>query len=213
MHDWNAVFLRYCDGASFASASESMRGNGSTLHFQGYANFRLILSELLHGVEQTHVADWAAVSGGQLALAPSLRDATDVVVAGCSAGGVAAALHAIGIQDQLRDGTRVVALLDGAFFPDWKRELPSGQPAPELVWRIDEQLQWIFANFGISHSGAVPEACAKHFGIAHWRCMFLEHLLPWVAHSVPVFVFQSRFDTSNLESRQKEREHRGYNVR
>lgn len=32
---------------------------------------------------------------------------------------------------------------------------------------------------------------------AAWRCYFLEHLLPFV--SVPAFVAQSRFDSSNVE--------------
>lgn len=71
---------------------------------------------------------------------------------------------------------------------------------PSHVWPLHNQLRWIFSNLGLKNSGVMPDGCAAKFGDDHWHCMFLEHLVPVVAQTVPLFVLQSRFDTSNFKS-------------
>merc|ERR1711865_140043 len=95
MHDWNVVFLRYCDGSSFASRTGGSLPVGHSqksgdLHFEGLANLQAILANLMRGRHKK--------SDGN----PRFQDlskATQVVVSGCSAGGVAAALHVERIRD------------------------------------------------------------------------------------------------------------------
>merc|ERR1711964_764664 len=113
MHDWNVVFLRYCDGSSFASRSARALPVGhprktGDLHFEGLANLQAILANLTRG------------NGGHDPRFQDLSQATQVVVSGCSAGGVAAALHLETIHEMLPKAL-VVGLLDSAMFPDWYR--------------------------------------------------------------------------------------------
>lgn len=72
-HDFNIVFMRYCDGASF-SGNQPMpvQKNGTTLHFNGNA----IRWGVLVAIE-----------------ALGFNKAKEVLVSGCSAGGLATYLH------------------------------------------------------------------------------------------------------------------------
>mmetsp|Transcript_22752 Transcript_22752/g.72023 ORF Transcript_22752/g.72023 Transcript_22752/m.72023 type:complete len:649 (-) Transcript_22752:46-1992(-) len=169
-HDWHAVYLRYCDGASFADAA-------------GVASLRAILRTLL---------------------ALGLSAATDIVVSGCSAGAVAAALHAGAVQRAV-PGAFVTALVDSGVFPDWSRPVPGnlggasdpppGQPPPD-IWPVDAELRRAFAERNLEAAGALPPPCVARYAGAAWKCMFLEHLLPVM--EVPAFILQSRFDSSNV---------------
>lgn len=47
-HDWNVVFLPYCDGSSFLSdRDEPLEVNGTLLYMRGHANFHSTTSQLL----------------------------------------------------------------------------------------------------------------------------------------------------------------------
>jgi len=169
-HNWHTVFLRYCDGASFADV-------------KGGANFQAILRGLL---------------------TVGLSNATDVVISGCSAGAVAAALHSGTVQRVLPHAF-VAALLDSGVFPDWSRPEPGsvrGRPhvavlgPPPGIWPLDAELRRAFEERGLAQAGVVPTVCLERHPGNAWRCLFLEYLLPFVG--VPAFVLQSRFDSSNV---------------
>lgn len=68
-HDWNGVFVRYCDGASFAGTL----GPKASVTTDGQRLFERVVHHLLQ------------VEG--------MRHATHALLAGCSAGGLAALLH------------------------------------------------------------------------------------------------------------------------
>lgn len=112
-HDWNAVFLRYCDGMSFASnrsapykVSPQSKAAGQTLWFRGLEN--------LHG------------SFKHLTEHYSLGDATTVLLNGASAGGLATYIHADTMKDLVHGANTgagqppatVIALPDSGFWPD-----------------------------------------------------------------------------------------------
>jgi hypothetical protein len=66
-HDWNKVYVRYCDGTSFTSARrEPVRVEGRPLYFRGM----YIMAELIEDLME----------------AQGMAQATDLVVAGCSSG-------------------------------------------------------------------------------------------------------------------------------
>merc|ERR1712196_400953 len=188
--------------------AEKRRQTGS-LHFEGLANLHAILASLMRGT-----ADDEKDPRFQ-----ELSEATEVVVAGCSAGGVAAALHLERIREMLPKAF-VVGLLDSAMFPNWFRRFDESHEAlrpgeaplsqlqnrssnytagerPESIWPLHQQLRIIFEQFGLT--AAIPESCLKlHVQTGAWRCFFLEHLLPAIAETTPVFVLQPRFDSSNI---------------
>lgn len=73
-YNWNIAFLRYCDGSSFSGGREGTVTVGDReLHFRGFAILNAMIDDLL------------AHRG--------LQGSTDVVVSGCSAGGLATFLH------------------------------------------------------------------------------------------------------------------------
>ena len=73
MHDWNKVVIPYCDGASFTGKNDTVTiHEGVELHFRGKAILEAIQQELLKR---------------------GLQTASDVVLGGDSAGGLATYIH------------------------------------------------------------------------------------------------------------------------
>jgi len=113
MYDWNAVFMKYTDGASF-SGDNSTSGTPGThnLHFRG----RRILDATVMQLLKQH----------------GLSTATDVVISGCSAGGLATYLHADHWAQALAEAKvpieRIAALPDSGFFLDVQLVAPVPEP-------------------------------------------------------------------------------------
>eukprot|EP00931_Biecheleriopsis_adriatica_P059201 TRINITY_DN35389_c0_g1_i1.p1 TRINITY_DN35389_c0_g1~~TRINITY_DN35389_c0_g1_i1.p1 ORF type:complete len:631 (-),score=137.02 TRINITY_DN35389_c0_g1_i1:64-1956(-) len=144
----------------------------------GHANFRAVLRSLLNA---------------------GLAGAEAVVVSGCSAGAVAAALHVGAVRQAVPQASLVAGLLDSGTFPDWSRSEPSGTAgAPPAAWPMDAELRRAVAGGDYLRAGALPASCLRSHSEEPWRCLFLEHLLPFV--EVPCFVLQSRFDSSLIRS-------------
>ena len=83
--DCNCVFLPYGDGASFSGYRAepwSVPGTNETLHFRGIKNLDATV---------------------QWALSHGLKDATELVVTGGSAGGLSTFLHADRVRDYVRE--------------------------------------------------------------------------------------------------------------
>eukprot|EP00959_Pyramimonas_sp_CCMP1952_P236870 4950319-Pyramimonas_sp.AAC.3 len=73
-YDWNIVLLRYCDGSSFSGLRDDTVVVGDReLHFRGFAILQAMIDDLLTN--------------------RGLQASTDVVISGCSAGGLATYLH------------------------------------------------------------------------------------------------------------------------
>ena len=177
MADWTYVFIRYCDGFSFSSnvalpAVVPVNATTNvTVHMRGLAVLRAVQADLL-------------TRGG-------MATATDVVVGGCSAGGMSVFIHCDSWADRIRaaaPAARVSCLADSGWFP----LIPdSGFPSPWFngVWR------GAFDNFNAS--AAAHGAClAAHNDTDAWQC-----LLPEVAAlytSTPLFIFQSQYDSFQI---------------
>ena len=74
MYNWNIAYLKYCDGGSFSGNNESVTMyNGTALYYRG----KRVREAMFDSLMASH----------------SLGKATDVVVSGCSAGGLATFLH------------------------------------------------------------------------------------------------------------------------
>merc|ERR1712178_54435 len=114
MYNWNKVKLRYCDGASFSGSNDdTIFHNNVTLHFRGKHIREAVSRELfdIHGMD----------------------NATDLVVSGESAGGLAAYLHTDQWCNALRaknPEAKCVGLPDSGFFLDYQD--PDVACLPEL---------------------------------------------------------------------------------
>jgi hypothetical protein len=113
LHDWNILFMKYCDGSSFSSMLplavpvttqflNATSGEALTAHV--YYRGQRIHDALLDTFVRRH----------------GLLEASDVVVAGCSAGGLSVYLHVDEVAARFtgRAGARVRGLADSGFFVD-----------------------------------------------------------------------------------------------
>ena len=118
MYNWNKVFMKYCDGGSFSGNNDTVQPyKGATLHWRGKRIREAAYAELManHG----------------------LKDATDAVISGCSAGGLATFLHTDQWCDALAEdakGIKCVGMPDSGFF----RECPLLESSPpQLSSEVD----------------------------------------------------------------------------
>lgn len=177
--DWNFLWVPYCDGSSETSNREGpVPYNGTNLYFRGAAIVDAVFFEMerLHGL---------------------LTSATEVIVSGTSAGGMATFLSAGYIKSLLKNpSARVVAVPDAGFWLDHSFYNHPGQPSPwyeALTVAMGPQL-W---NSSLRGSAA---ACLQDYGPKGEgaKCFFPQHLYPYLTDIDGVFILQSQFDPANL---------------
>lgn len=164
MYNWNSVFFRYCDGGSFAGSNASTTKHlGATLHWRGRHVLNAGISDMLS--------------------ARGLAKATDVVVSGCSAGGLATFLHcdhwAARIKTEGSAGTKVVCMPDSGLFLDHE-----GPP------KYHSGMTWVFHQ--MNASSGVNDACVAN-EVPQSNCMFAEHTMKYI--QTPTFPLQSEYDS------------------
>ncbi|KAM0831737.1 hypothetical protein ACQ4PT_065336 [Festuca glaucescens] len=96
-YNWNRVYVRYCDGASFSGDAEYQAQDGSTLHFRGLRIYEAVIDELME---------------------KGLTNATQALLTGCSAGGLAAILHCDDFSARFPQEVSVKCLIDAGLFLD-----------------------------------------------------------------------------------------------
>jgi hypothetical protein len=91
-YNWNLAYLKYCDGASFAgNVSSPVTYNGTTVYFRGLRILMAIFEDVL---------------------GRGLKSATEVIITGCSAGGLATFAHIDYIRSRLPTAAYVRGLID-----------------------------------------------------------------------------------------------------
>ncbi|KAI5001356.1 hypothetical protein ZWY2020_026006 [Hordeum vulgare] len=98
-YNWNKVYVRYCDGASFAGDAEGQAQDGTTVYFRGLRIYEAITDELMQ---------------------KGLVNATQVLFTGCSAGGLATILHCDDFSARFPQQVSVKCFADAGFFLDVK---------------------------------------------------------------------------------------------
>ncbi|CAM9276876.1 unnamed protein product, partial [Ectocarpus fasciculatus] len=161
--NFHYVHVNYCDGGSFAGDAEA-EYEGSTLHFKGAKIRRAVIDDLMTRL--------------------GMGNATDVVVTGSSAGGLAIYLGIDEIRAQIhsyRKDIDVGGLADAGYFPDYVKNITN----------YPKKIRHLFRLMNIS-AGAPVKCIAQHRGSLS-NCMFAENLLPTVES--PLLIMQSKFDT------------------
>ncbi|KAL6613715.1 hypothetical protein ACP70R_035985 [Stipagrostis hirtigluma subsp. patula] len=98
-YNWNRVYVRYCDGASFAGDSQHEDQNGNKLFFRGLHIWEAIIDELME---------------------KGLAHSEQALLTGCSAGGLATLLHCDDFRARFPQEVSVKCLPDAGFFLDEK---------------------------------------------------------------------------------------------
>jgi len=164
MFNWNAVELRYCDGASLSGDKETPANvSGTILHYRGRAILDAEIKSLL--------------------MDRGMKDATDVVVSGCSAGGLATFLHCDHWADAIRKASpsaKVACMPDSGFFIDEDR-------APHY----GKYMRNVF-NFQEASAAGLNAACVAAHESDPEKCI----LAQWASEHIktPTFPLQSVYD-------------------
>lgn len=192
LHDYNIVFMPYCDGSSWSGNRDEplegvcQPGEPERLFFRGSKIIDAAIDEM------------RALGAG---------NATDVLVAGGSAGGLSVFYHADRFAESFPDAT-VRALSDSSMFMDFDTDAQSlysamhigqmdarGQVRFEetsVPGRTAQQLQWMY--YMMNTTAGLDQSCVEHYSEkgTPWKCMFPEYTAKFV--ETPTFILQSIFD-------------------
>jgi hypothetical protein len=167
-HTWNAIHFNYCDGGSYAgNADEPVVYNGAKLWFRGRRNLDAYIDSL-----------------NDL----GLSQATHVLVAGCSAGGLATYLHADYVASRMPTSAVVKAMPISGFFLDYE-SVVNGTSV------YGTQLRNVFSFMNCS--GSVNQGCIAANAGNEDRCMFAQWTWPHV--QTPIMPMNSLYDSWSLQ--------------
>eukprot|EP01041_Mallomonas_annulata_P003809 gene3809-7579_t len=162
MFNWNMIFIKYCDGASFTGDTQ-VKYKDTILHYRG----NRILSAFI-----TELRDLGAYN------------ATDMVISGLSAGGLAAVIHIDKFKENFPH-TLVVGLPDSGFFFPYENK-KCDHPYMSSMQNIYELMN--------SSAGIHPDC--KSAGL-NGNCLFATHVIRFV--SSPIFILQPKFDPWHID--------------
>jgi hypothetical protein len=178
-YSWNKAFIHYCDGASMGSSAtepipcSDASGRPTTMWMRGRNNFDAIVAYL----QTTY----------------SMSLATEVILSGGSAGGLAVFYNLDHLRSLLAAPTRLVGFPDAGFFLDAASEQSqafvyrSGFVGADPVWNI-------------TGSGGTNLACLAAYepqGEA-WKCLLAPYLSQFI--KTPLFVMNSLYDTHQISN-------------
>merc|ERR1740117_108711 len=176
--------MRYCDGASFSGNNDKVAVYKNTsIHWRGKRVREAIAKDLFEN--------------------RGLKQATDLVVSGCSAGGLATYLHTDQWCDALKGkspSAKCVGLPDSGFFLDYQDPQITCQPeSADKSLKVGQTingnyhcgLKWTFTIQNAT-AGINEDCVAKRVG-EEWKCMFAEHSSEHI--HTPVFAMQSQYDS------------------
>jgi len=169
LYNWNKVFINYCDGMSYAgTVIDPVTVGSSTIYYRGSFILKAIYDMLLTNTSY------------------NLAAADNVVIKGCSAGGLAVYLHSDAVQswiNAVNPKTKVVAAPGAGFFMDL--------PDFNGNYNYRGNYQWVFQRGNVTAN--VNNACiADHSPDEQWKCYVAPYTLPYL--KLPVFISNSLTD-------------------
>jgi len=184
MSNWNHVKMRYCDGGSFSGNNDTIAVyQNASIHWRG----KRVREAIAHDLFENR----------------GMKRATDLVVSGCSAGGLATFLHTDQWCDALKSynsSAKCVGLPDSGFFLDYQDAQVTCKPeSAEGGLTVGQTingnyhcgLKWTFTIQNAT-AGINADCIAKHAG-EEWKCMFAEHASEHI--HTPLFAMQSQYDS------------------
>ncbi|KAM7499967.1 hypothetical protein LguiA_024381 [Lonicera macranthoides] len=158
-YNWNRVLIRYCDGASFTGDVEKV-DPALKLHFRGARVFDAIMEDLL---------------------AKGLKNASNALLSGCSAGGLSSMMHCDKFRALIpRSTTRVKCLSDAGYFIHIKDV--SGKYGFEKTMRDVVNLHGSVKNLPLSCTSKMDPTL----------CFYPQYVAPGIR--TPLFLVNSAYD-------------------
>jgi len=165
-HGWTLAFVTNCDGSSFSSDRQDpgTTPEGAPVYFRGRRVLRAVVEHLLRN---------------------GMRDAETVVLAGCSAGGLAVLLQGDYVRTLIPSSIPVRGLVDAGWFLD----LPTVHGAYDHGDRMADAAELWNATTDSDCMAAHPNDPAA--------CIWAGTVYPHV--QLPLFIIQSKYDRWQLE--------------
>ncbi|XP_047065413.1 pectin acetylesterase 5-like [Lolium rigidum] len=162
-YNWNKVYVRYCDGASFSGDTEARAQDGSTVYFRGLRIYEAVIDELME---------------------KGLANATQALLTGCSAGGLATILHCDDFSAKFPRDVSVKCLADAGFFIDVKDI--SGQSS---FWSQYDRLVRLQ-----NVREVLPKECLTSKNPT--ECLFPAEIIKSIR--TPMFILNSAYDSKQI---------------
>ncbi|KAF5753747.1 putative pectinacetylesterase/NOTUM [Helianthus annuus] len=163
-YNWNRVAMRYCDGSSLTGDIEAV-DPATNLHFRGARVFKVIIEELV---------------------GKGMKSASNALLSGSSAGGLASILHCDKFKAIFPTNTRVKCFSDAGYFAHVK-DL-SGE------YKFEGYYDQVVALHG-SSKNLYPECTSK---MKPSLCFYPQFAMPYV--QTPVFILHSTYDTFQVQN-------------
>ncbi|KAJ9187965.1 hypothetical protein P3X46_003372 [Hevea brasiliensis] len=162
LFNWNRVKLRYCDGASFSGDSKN---EAAQLYFRGQRIWSAAMEKLM---------------------AEGMQNASQALLSGCSAGGLASILHCDEFGDLFPQSTKVKCLSDAGLFLDVIDV--SGNHTLRNMYEGVVTMQEVQKN--------LPSTCVSHLDPT--SCFFPQNLIANIR--TPLFILNAAYDTWQLHA-------------
>ncbi|XP_047126435.1 uncharacterized protein LOC105844922 [Hydra vulgaris] len=159
--NWNVVVLSYCDGGLFSgNRKKFLIGKGKIFYFQGRKILKVLIEDLYK---------------------KSLQSATDVVLSGTSAGGLAVVLQGDYMRHFLPKNANVRGLCDAGIFLDRSSSLG--------IYLARQQFKALYSL----HKPILNKECLASFSRKEkFLCLFPEYALKYL--KLPIFLVNSLYD-------------------
>ena len=182
---FNVVYVKYCDGGSFTGALDNppvmVQNSTDKQTYPVYYRGRGILDAVFDELFTNH----------------GLTKATELLFAGCSAGGLTAYIHTdyVAYLMSKRAPQAVTVGLGDAMFSLNHLDFGGDHHWPEMM-------QWVYSSMdpnGLSNNDVCVSYMADTYGTPKgnrsegWRCMFGSAVAPFIQR--PFFVLNSKYDT------------------
>ena len=188
MYNWNIVHVRYCDGSSYAGDT-TVTYEQDTLYFRGRHNRDGTILSLLREHD--------------------MATAAEVVISGCSAGGLGIYLgldHIASLIKSANANTRIRGLSDSGFFLDHTSDSSFSKPRPGMtkyeahingILDYATTMKRIYDFMNVS-AGTNKRCVMKEKTSTgeSSNCIFAQNLAPHIR--TPLFAIQPRYDQVQL---------------
>lgn len=167
-YNWNTIFVPYCDGGSFTGNNDTISiANNTKIYFRGFRNLNGVFKELIANYS------WGI-------------NTTDVLISGCSAGGLTTWLHSQFIYDTYVKSFNIknyMTMPDSGFFIESEG---GSNYVRSLKWIYEYQNSSLNVNCMKAHESTNDQ----------YKCIFAQETAPY--NNIKMFPLQSRFDSWQL---------------
>ncbi|KAJ3669581.1 hypothetical protein LUZ60_011531 [Juncus effusus] len=160
-YNWNRARIRYCDGGSFASEGYDQESN---LNFRGQRIWSAAMEEMM---------------------SKGMRNANQVLLSGCSAGGLATILHCDQFRALFPSNTKVKCFADAGMFLD-AIDVSGGRTMRTFYQGV---VDWL----GVSKN--LPSSCTSRMDAT--SCIFPENLISNI--QTPIFILNAAYDVWQIQ--------------